>query len=56
LTSIFIVDSFSYGSGTFLDASNTFTQDPIPEPSTMVLLGGALIGMGLIGRKRRKSR
>jgi hypothetical protein len=35
--------------------SNEFTQEIVPEPSTMLLLGGALIGLGVIGRKRRKS-
>jgi len=55
LTSIYVVDSFSYGSGTFLDASNTFNEYQLPEPSTMVLMGCALIGLSVIGRKRRKS-
>jgi hypothetical protein len=26
-----------------------------PEPGTMMLMGGALVGLGIIGRKRRKS-
>jgi hypothetical protein len=55
LTSIFVVDSFSYGSGTFLDASNTFTDVQLPEPSTLALLGVALIGLSVIVRKRSKS-
>jgi hypothetical protein len=55
LTSIFVVDSFNYGSGTFLDASNTFTDVQLPEPSTLALLGAALIGLSVLVRKRSKS-
>jgi hypothetical protein len=42
------------GGQDILNLSNKFTQDQTPEPSTMLLLGGALIGLGVVGRKRRK--
>lgn len=45
----FINSGSASGGGTF--ASNAFGT---PEPSTMMLLGGGLIGLGVIGRKRRK--
>jgi hypothetical protein len=37
------------GSGTF---SATLQSSPVPEPGTMGLLGAALVGLGLLGRKR----
>lgn len=42
------------GGGDILNLSNKFTQGQVPEPSTMLLLGGALVGLGVAGRKRRK--
>lgn len=52
-----VTDTFSDGDqqSKVFDVSNEFTQAEVPEPSTMLLLGGAFIGLGVIGRKRRKS-
>jgi len=32
--------------------AGTFSTTSMPEPTTMALLGSALLGLGLIGRKR----
>ncbi len=45
----------SVGGDDILNLSNKFTQGQTPEPSTMLLLGGALVALGAIGRKRRKN-
>jgi hypothetical protein len=42
-------------SGTSISGSGTLTSPavpPVPEPTTMTLLGSALVGLGLAGRKR----
>ncbi len=55
--------SFTGGGGniTFFQTTNatltaavtyTYETDTIPEPATMALLGSALVGIGLMGRKR----
>jgi hypothetical protein len=32
----------------------TYTYDPIPEPTTALLLGGGLLGIAAAGRRRRR--
>jgi hypothetical protein len=55
--SFLVTDTYTpvVGGQDILNLSNKFTQGPVPEPSTMLLLGGALIGLGVVGRKRRKN-
>ncbi|MGD0669386.1 MAG: PEP-CTERM sorting domain-containing protein [Bryobacteraceae bacterium] len=53
-----VTDDFNIVSGTngsIVDLSNRYTEaDTLaPEPSTMLLLGGALIGLSVVVRKRR---
>lgn len=49
-----ITFSQSGGSTGAISFSGTFATPPsgVPEPTTMALLGSALVGIGLIGRKR----
>jgi hypothetical protein len=57
-TSFTVSDAYTYTSGGILNASNSFneaTPATAPEPSTMLLMGGALLGLGAIARRRKKS-
>jgi hypothetical protein len=47
--------SFSFtqsAAGSTINGSGSFSTPPIPEPTTAALLGLALVGVGLVGRKR----
>jgi hypothetical protein len=41
--------------GYLTGVTNDVYPYPLPEPGTMLLMGGALIGLGAIARKRRKA-
>lgn len=50
----------TFGQATYVDATayveyNYTTTSTTPEPTTMALLGGALVGLGLIGKRFKKS-
>jgi hypothetical protein len=56
-TSFNITDTYSYTSGVVTGISNTYQQinTATPEPSTFVLLGGAMVGLGLLRRRTKTS-
>jgi len=56
-TSVTITDSYTFTQGQVTNIGNNIfeTNTTIPEPSTFVLFGGALVGLGLLRRKRRSA-
>jgi hypothetical protein len=55
-TEITVADTFTLTDSGIYAANNIFGQKDTfgPEPSTMLLVGGALVGLGVLGRKRSK--
>jgi len=50
-----VTDTYTYTQGHITGLNNSFIQtneSTTPEPSTMVLMGAALMGLGAIGRKK----
>jgi hypothetical protein len=37
-----------------LDGEGSLKMTPVPEPSTLLMLGSGLLGLGFLGRKRYK--
>jgi len=56
VTTLDVVDTYAYTSGVVSGVGNTYQQvnTVVPEPSTFVLLGGAMVGLGLLRRRPRK--
>lgn len=46
---------FSFDNIQLDNVANSYIADPVPEPSTILLLGSGLLGLGWYGRKRKKA-
>lgn len=54
--SLNVTDTYTvHGVGDIFNLSNSYVQIQLAEPSTMILLGVALVGLGVFVRKRRKA-
>jgi hypothetical protein len=55
--SVRVTDTYTFASGNILNVSNSFieTDTTVPEPGTLLLMGGALVGLSLFGRGRRRA-
>jgi hypothetical protein len=53
-TSVTVTDSYDYTSGVVTNISNSIFESNVPEPSTFILFGGALVGLGMLRRRRHQ--
>jgi hypothetical protein len=52
-TSVTVTDTYMYSAGIVTNIANSFIETAVPEPSTFLLMGGALVGLGLFRNRRR---
>lgn len=56
INAVLFSDSYNGSGGLFMTGvTNDVYESQLPEPGTMLLMGGALVGLGAIARKRRKA-